>query len=93
MFTFLQNSSLKPANEVWGKVIISEASVILFTKGGVYLPGGGPAYRRGLYPWGSVSKGGMGRPAGSALGGGIWQTPPELEKWAVRILLECFLVF
>ena len=39
---------------------------------------------------GSASKGGM----SPYWGGGGWAEPPspELGKWAVRILLECFLV-
>ena len=66
---------LPPANEVWGKVIFSETSVILFTGGrsayrGVCLLGKGSAYRE---DW-------------------TEPPPPESEKRAVRILLECFLI-
>ena len=38
---------LPPANEVWGKVIFSEAPVILFTEGGG-LPIGGGLHSGGL---------------------------------------------
>ena len=43
MFTFLQNCSLKPANEVWGKVIFSEAMICysVHGRGGPTSGGGG----------------------------------------------------
>ena len=75
----------------WGKVIFSQASVILSTvgsawsQGGLFLGGawsGGSAPRRGLL---------QGR---SAPGGCLVETPPgRLLLRAVRILLECILVF
>ena len=69
------------ANEVWGKVIFSEATVILFT-------GGGSAYR-GSGSRGCVPTGGGGW---FCIRGLVGQTPPpESEKRAVHILPECFL--
>ena len=38
---------LPPANEVWGKVIFSQASIIVFTGGGVRA-GGGMCARGGV---------------------------------------------
>ena len=78
----------------WGKVIFSQASVILFTGGGCLVLGGG------LLP------GGVTDPGGSALGGvcswgwglvpgvpgGDPSPPGQLLLRAVRILLECILV-
>ena len=61
-----------------GTVIFSEAFVILFTGGREIC---------------LVGKGGGICLQGSLLPGGIGQIPsPESEKWAARILLECFLV-
>ena len=84
-------AGLPPANEVWGKVIFSKVSVILFTKsasgrGHVCLKGwsasSGSAYRGGMHlGGGALHPGGLGRPPGLHTGIG-----------AVRILLECFLV-
>ena len=50
--------------------------------------GGVSAYKGGLHPGGSASRG----ERGSASGDGGVADPPELEKRALRILLECFLV-
>ena len=88
--------SLPPANEVWGKVIFSQASVGLYLGGGVHPyggiegvciqwgggGGGGSAsrWKRGLHP------GGLGRPPPHRI---LWDT---VNKQAVRILLECILV-
>ena len=66
-------NSLPPANEVWGKVIFSDASVILFTGGeGVVLQGGQP--RGGAASRGSASRGGL-HPVR-----GVGQTPPGIRK-------------
>ena len=54
---------------------------VLHRGGGVLHPGGS-AYRRGSAYTGVCPRG----------EGGYWADPPELEKRAVRILLECFLV-
>ena len=55
----------------------------------VWLPG--PIFLLGgLYPWPHVSSG-QGLCPGSVEG--FWDPPSELEKRAVRILLECFLVW
>ena len=67
----------------WGKVIFSQASVILSTGGGVLPLGGGCASSRG-----GASSGG-----GCFLRGCLVETPlGRLLLWAVRILLECILV-
>ena len=69
----------------WGKVIFSQASVILLT-GGVWSQGGvsGP---RGLSgPGGSASRGCL------VLGGAWWRPPGRPLLRAVCILLECILV-
>ena len=58
------NLLLPPANEVWGKVIFSQASVILFTEGGV----------RDMHAPQQI----------------LWDV---VNERAVRILLECILVF
>ena len=50
------NLLLKPANEVWGKVMFSEASVILSTAGGVCIGGG-----VGLHPGEGLWMGGSDR--------------------------------
>ena len=70
----------------WGKVIFSQASVILLT-GGCFLRGGassgGGCFLWGvLPPWGGTSS--QGGPGGDPLG--------RLLLRAVRILLECILV-
>ena len=86
------SSFLPPANEVWGMVMFLHLCVILFT-GGVSVQGvsvqGGSVYG-GFCPlvsvWGSLSEGSLsGRLPG--------QTPPYGNERAVRILLECILVF
>ena len=69
---------LPPANEVWGKVIFSQVSV---------------CPQRGLCM--------MSLPVWSLWGGGLCPgclptenpLPPDYEKRAVRILLECFFCF
>ena len=102
---------LPPEKEVWGKVIFSEASVILFTGGGG-LPtggsslGGGCIQGRDLHLGGGVClwrvyiQGIRGLHLGEGvclqgvhIQGGLGNPRPESEKRAVRILLECFLVF
>ena len=95
---------LPPANEVWGKVMLLYMSVILsrgwlpsmhhrsHDQGGL-LPGGSASRE------GSASRGWMCIQGGSA-SGGVGQTCPPanrilqdtVNKWAVRILLECILV-
>ena len=85
------NLFLPPANEVWGKVMFLHVSVILSPEGGGLHPEGvciqgrlptggfasvGSASREGVYIWGEWAD----------------PPPPELEKRAVHILLECFLV-
>ena len=70
---------LPPANEVWGKVIFSQACV----KNSVHGGGGGSG------------PGGVPGPGGYACsGGGAGWRPPlrRLLLRAVRILLECILV-
>ena len=52
---------LPPANEVWGKVMFSQASVALSTSGG-----------GGLHQRGRSASG-----AGGAASGGVGQTPPD----------------
>ena len=71
-----QTFLIPPANEVWGKVIFSEASVILFTGGK-----GGSAYRgvclRGRLPTGEGSVSGVGevgRPPCNQESGGMHPT-------------------
>ena len=88
----LWNSTIYPvklflpsAKEIWGKVIFSEASVILFTEGGVCLQGEG-VWLQGR---GSAYRG-----RGVCIGGGVGRPPvAEPEKRTVCILLECFLVY
>ena len=81
-------SYLPPANEVWGEVIFLHLFVILFTRGGWMVPGGG-------WSWGVHGPGGggcmvLGGMHGS--GGDWWRPPGRLLLRAVRILLECILV-
>ena len=85
---------LPPANEVWGKVIFSEACVKNSVHEGEGVPGpggrvpgpGGSAPRGGLVP-------GESGPGGCLLPGVVWRPPPgQLLLPAVRILLECILV-
>ena len=102
-YMHLQMLYLPAANEVWGKVIFSQVSVSLFTGGGhacweeVRMP------RRVCMPGGHACQGGMcggghvclvgGCVAGGMHGGGhAWQERWSLQR-AVRILLECILVF
>ena len=87
--------SLPPANEVWGKVIFSQASVGLYLGGGVHPYGGIEGV---CIQWGEGVE-------GLHLGGrgvciqGDWEDPSPhrilwdtVNKQAVRILLECILV-
>ena len=55
----------------------------MFSTGGIWgrVSGGGVGYLWVGYPWGRVS------------GVRVYLPPSELQKWTVRILLECFLVF
>ena len=73
----------------WGKVIFSQASVILFTGGGVPGPGGGSSPRGVPDPGGVCSWG-----WGLVPGGAWWRPlpPGQLLLRAVRILLGCILV-
>ena len=84
---------LPPANKLWGKVMLLHVSVILFT-GWAASKGGGSAYMR-FCQLGGSTYGGLPPEEGLPLGGlltGELGRPPEPEKRAVRILLECFLV-
>ena len=86
----------------WGKVIFSQASMILSTGGGSSRGGGGACSWGGVCSWGGLQAhtqggiwGGSGpgpHPRGKLRG--IWSRPPprQLLLWAVRILLECILV-
>ena len=81
----------------WGKVIFSQASVILSTGGcllwgvsgpGVSAPRGGCLVPGGVWSWG------VSAPGGAWSRGGAWWRPRQgqLLLRAVRILLECILV-
>ena len=76
---------LPPANEVWGKVIFLQTSVILSGGGVLHLKGG-------LHP------GRVYIQWGGCLHPGGWADPPPqalrdtVNKRAVRVLLECILV-
>ena len=48
---------LPPANEVWGKVIFSQAPIILFTGGGVCMPRGGCMPSGGMRAWACACRG------------------------------------
>ena len=73
---------LLPANEVWGKVIFLHLSVILFTGGG----GGGAGIWEGTPGRYTPSHPRAGTPPSNA----CWDT---VNKRAIRILLECILVY
>ena len=77
----------------WGKVICTQASVILLT-GGVPAPGGGGCLLLGVgLLWGDACSGGGACSGGSAHGGVPGGDPPGRPLLrAVRILLECILV-
>ena len=94
------------------KVISSEESLILFTRGeGRPASGGGgglpregedlPSGDLGLHPGGGLGRvsqvyigEGVGqKPLGLPRGRGLVDPPAKSEKWVLRILLECFLVF
>ena len=86
---------LPPANEVWGKVMFLHLSVILFTGGGgsaplhagIHSPGRDTTLGRhplGRNPLGQTSP--LGRHSSSQI------LEATVNKWAVRILLECILV-
>ena len=94
---------LRPAIEVWGKVIFSQAffNVFMGWVGGVWLP----SMHHRSHDWGSATRGvclqGVLHPGGSTprgfWGWGVGQIPPQdtwdtVNKQAVRILLECILV-
>ena len=101
---YLSFPKLPPAKEVWGKVIFLHLSVILFTGGRCLLLGAcscggawswGDAWSGGCLVWGGLSA-----PGGHLLPGGAWsqraawwRPPRRLLLRAVRILLECILVF
>ena len=80
---------LLPTNEeLCGKVIFSEASVILFTGEGVHVWREGACVARGVRSWGVCVAGGM-------HGWGRARLSTSLRtvgKRTVRILLECWLV-
>ena len=96
---------LPPANEVWGKVICLQACVCPQWGGGLpglggSAPWGGACFQRGgvpglggcLLPGGLLLGGACSRGGGAA--GGVWWRPPgRLLLRAVRILLECILVY
>ena len=79
---FTNSPSLPPANEVWGKVMFLDLSVILSKR-----EGGFPACITSHITGGSAFKG----RGALHLGAGVYIQ--EVEKRAARILLECFLVF
>ena len=73
---------LPSTNEVWGKVIFSQASVILCREGSASERGSAPM-EGGLHPGGWVTASrGLGRPPTQAL-------RDTVNKRAVRVLLEC----
>ena len=88
---------LPPGNEVWGEVIFSQARVIPPVHGGFCLLQG-DCIQRGLHPDWSASRGVGQTPQSAYRGGGsvsrlVGQNSPlDPGKWAVRIILECFLV-
>ena len=69
---------LPPANEVWGTVMFLHLCVILF---GGWLP----SMQHGSHDEGGLHPGGLGRPLDALR--------DKVNKWVVRILLECILVF
>ena len=77
---FVTRILLRPANEVWSKVMFSQASVILSTWGE-------SVSRRGLHPEGRSESWGR---AGQTPSPRILQN--MVKEQAVRILLECILV-
>ena len=87
MFLFLP-----PANEVWDKVIFSEACVKNSVHRGRVLPPGGTS-SRGCFLKGGASSWGL-LPPGGAFSRGVpaGDPPGWLLLRPVRILLECILV-
>ena len=98
---------LPPANEVWGKVIFSQASVILSKRGlasqhasqvtgprGLHLGGciRGSASTRGACIRGVWTDPPKSAYKGVCIWGGLSRPLPLRYKRAARILLECFLV-
>ena len=91
-------SIITAANEVWGKVIFSEACVKNSVHRGVPAPGGGwggmpglgGAWCGGPAPGGCLFRGGVPAPVGCLV---ETTSPGRLLLWVVRILLECILVF
>ena len=83
---------LPPANEVWGKVICLQVCVC--PRGGGSGPGRVPGPGRGLggaWSWGCLVRGEGGLVWEGAVPGG--NPPKRLLLRAVRILLECILVY
>ena len=87
---------LPPANEVWSKVIFSQAvcvSRILSTNGYVPGPGGWCLVLGGVPgPGGTWFRGCVPGPGGCLVGGVVETSLGRLLLRAVRILLECILV-
>ena len=103
MKLFCVNKYLPPSNEVWGKVIFSQASAILSTGGEGWLAsqqcitghmtGGVCIWGRGPASGGTASGGG-----GGSASRGVGRAPQihgilrdTVNKRVIRILLECFL--
>ena len=83
--------SLPLANEVWGKIMFLHVCVILFTVEGIGVPACITGHMsRGVCICWSASREGVVCLQGV---GQFSPPPPELRKWAVRDLLDSFLVF
>ena len=80
------NLLLKPANEVWGKVMFSEASVILSTAGGVCIGGGGWSAS-----WGGAMNGGGGQTPSPSDTIGIRSTSRRYASYWNAFLFGIFL--
>ena len=77
---------LPPANEVWGKVMFSEASVILSKGVSVRV-----CLSKGISVQGDLCPGGVSVQGDLCPGGLCRETAPESKKCSVRTPLECFL--
>ena len=92
LWTEWQTRVYKYKNEVWGKVICLQ--VCGCPQGGCLVRGSG-AWSGGCLVWRGVpGPGGKGRGWWVPERGAWWRHPPgRLLLWAVRILVECILVF